>query len=148
MRGFVGIAVDFRAAQFRVAGVQVHSMAPRQERQRLVEVRAQFVRRASPARMRTRHRQSPAWLASPSLKAAHIIALPAVQRQRYSGQRAERRFGIDAMLGIGLPRERIGGDAHGWMRGRKPESVALANRIVDVVDLPLYARPAQHLSPA
>ena len=44
-----------------------------------------------------------------ALEAEDVVALPAVERDRHLGERSERGAGVDALIGILLTGERVGG---------------------------------------
>ena len=61
----------------------------------------------------SRHREPAAEGAARVVKAADVIALPAVQRNRRARERGERGFRIGAERGVGFAGEGVGGGAHG-----------------------------------
>ena len=76
------VAIHFLAAKLAVEGVQVQAVFAGHKRQRQVQISAQFFRRAGLARIVAGHGQTVAQRAAGVFETAHIIALPAVQRNR------------------------------------------------------------------
>ena len=74
------VAVNFFTAKFAVERVQIQTMFSRNQRQRFVEVGAKFFRRAGLAGIISRDREAVAKCATGIFKTAHVVALPAVQR--------------------------------------------------------------------
>jgi len=103
-----GIPLDAPAARLGITGVQAEAMGAGYERQRLLEIGAQLVGRAGFAGKVARDSQAAAQPAPAFSKAAHVVALPAMQRQRQPRQLLQRPVGIDAEPGIVLPREGVG----------------------------------------
>ena len=77
---FNRVAVHFPAAKLAIERVQVQTMFAGNERQRFVEVGAKFFRRARLAGIISRDREAVAERATDIFKTAHVVALPAVQR--------------------------------------------------------------------
>src|SRR5262245_16334463 len=75
-------------------------MLARNQAQRLIEVRPQLVSIASLARIIARRLNAPARQPRRAFKAAHIIALPAVQRNRSALQRLHRLLHVHAQLRV------------------------------------------------
>ena len=96
------VAIDLRAAELAVEGVEVEAVAARDERERLVGVGAQFVRRAGGSRVVAGGREAAAEFAAELLEAAHVVALPAVQRNRDRREPGERRLGVHAEFLVAL----------------------------------------------
>ena len=106
MRRLQIVALHATAAGFGVAGVQVQPMSSGNQRQSFVQVRTQFVGRAGLAQVVAGHGQAPAQFLAALLETADIVALPAVQGNRYAGQHTQGRVHIHAELGVVLTRLR------------------------------------------
>jgi hypothetical protein len=73
------VAVHFLAAELAVERVQVEAVLAGNERQRLLGVGAQFVRRAGLAGIIAGGDEAAAERAAEIFKAAHVVALPAME---------------------------------------------------------------------
>ena len=89
--GLDRVAIDLLAAKLPVEGVQVHPMPARDQREGLGKVGPQFVGRAGLARVVARHGQAAAEPSAGVLEAAHVVSLPAVERDGDLLERRERR---------------------------------------------------------
>src|ERR1035437_6099255 len=74
------VAVNFLAAELAVERVQIQTMFSGSERIRFFQIGAKFVRRARFAGIISGGDESAAQRAAEIFKSAHVIALPAVQR--------------------------------------------------------------------
>ena len=96
-------AVDRAAAELAVNGVQVQPMGPRDEGESPVEILAELGRRAGFAGMVPRHLQAAAGERTPPLfESAHVVPLPAMNRERDFLQGFEGLLGVHALPGIGF----------------------------------------------
>jgi putative transposase len=92
-------------------------MFARDERQRFLEVAAQFIRRPRLARIIPRGHESATKRASEVLEPTHVIALPAVERNGDLRERFERGLHIHAESGVTFAGKGPGafeGFGHGW----------------------------------
>ena len=88
------IAVDFLPTEFAVEGVEVQSMFAGNQRERFIQIRAQFIRGPRFARIVSGRNQSAAEARSCVFEAANVIALPAVEGDGNGGEFFEGLFGI------------------------------------------------------
>ena len=102
MLGAKFVAIDPLAARLGVAGVQVEAVLAGNEREGLVRVAAEFVGRAGLAGIVARDGQSAAQFLAGIFESAHVVALPAMQRNGHGGQALQSGFGIDPQRGIAL----------------------------------------------
>ena len=121
MRGSDFIAGHAPAACFGVDGVQRQPVPAGNERISLVQVPAQFLRRARLARIISGHRQPAAQRLPRVLVAAHVIALPAVQGKGDLAQAPQGGFGVNAQFGVSCVGDFVGilngfGWGHKWRR--------------------------------
>ncbi len=94
------VAVHLFAAELAVERVEVEAVFAGDERERRVEVRAEFIGRAGLAGVVAGHRDAAAEAFAGVFEAADVIALPAVERDRDAGERGHCGFGIDAHSGV------------------------------------------------
>ena len=102
------VAVHLAAAHLGVAGVEVEAVAAGNERERLLEVRPQFVGRAGLAGVIAGDGQAAAERLAGVLEAADVIALPAMDGNRDAGKLLEGFVGVHAQGGIAFFGEAIG----------------------------------------
>jgi hypothetical protein len=81
------VAIDFFAAEFAVEGVEVEAVFAGDEGERHFEVGAEFVRGAGLAGVVAGHGDAAAEAFAGVFKAADVVALPAVERDRDAGQK-------------------------------------------------------------
>ena len=110
----VGIAIHLAAAEVGITGVQVEAVLAGDQRQRLLEVSAQFVDRPGfpgvvASGLNAAAGEHCIWF----FKTADVVSLPAVQGDRRSGERGEHGLGIDAEGGITFFGEGVGCVGHG-----------------------------------
>ena len=79
------VAVHFLAAELAVERVQIQTMLARDERISFFQIGAEFIRRARLAGIIAGGHQPAAERAAEIFKAAHVVALPAVQRNGNGG---------------------------------------------------------------
>ena len=91
------------AAGLGVAGVQVQAVRAGDQRQGLVQVGPQLVGRAGLARIIAGDRQAAAQFLARVLESAHVVALPAVQRNGDTRQTLHSPIHVHAPVGILLP---------------------------------------------
>ena len=103
--GADGVPIDPAATELAVESVKVHAVPARDHRQRGLEIGAELFRVASAARVISRHRQTAARWAERCLEAGDVVSLPAVERDRDSGECRDRGVDIDAQGGVLFPRE-------------------------------------------
>ncbi len=107
--GFDGVAVDGKVAELAVHRVEVDPVPAGDEGEGLLEVGPELVDGAGPARIRPGDLKAAAGQAAGlALEAAHVVALPAVDRQGDRLQAGQRLFRIDAVLGIAVAGRCIG----------------------------------------
>ncbi len=107
MARFKGIAIRGPAARLGIHGMQVDAAPAGDQRQRPVQVGAQFAGGPRPAGIMA-GRLKAAQVAARGLEAGDVIALPAVNRDRNAGQAAQGAFGIHAQGGVAFPGQGIG----------------------------------------
>ena len=100
MLGLDFVAIDFFAAELAVEGVEVQAVLAGNEGERLVEVGAEFVRGAGLAGVVAGHRDAAAEAFAGVFEAADVVALPAVEGDRDSGEFRHGGLGIDAEFGV------------------------------------------------
>ena len=103
------VAFDLLAVHLGVTGVQVEAMAAGSQRHGLLEVRAQFARRAGFAGIIAGDGEAAADRAAGVFEAADVIALPAVDGNGNAAQDLARLVGVDAEGGVTFFGELIGG---------------------------------------
>ena len=92
--------------------MQIEPLLAGDERQRLIEILSEFVRAAGLAGIVARCLDAAGQLAVGALGAAHVVAQPAVQRDRCGLQCLEDGFGVGAQLGVGFLGVGVGGRVH------------------------------------
>ena len=97
------IAIHLLAAELAVEGVQVQPVFARHERQRQVQISAQFFRRAGLAGIVAGHGQTVAQRTAGVFETAHVVALPAVQRNGNRRESFQRMVHVHTQRGITLP---------------------------------------------
>ena len=102
------IAIHFLTAELAVTRVQIEPVRAGNERECFRRVGAQLIRRAGFAGIIPRGHDAAGERPIEILKAAHVITLPAVQRDRDFGKRLEDFFGVHAVGGIAFPGEPVG----------------------------------------
>lgn len=102
------VAIDFFAAELAVKRVQIQPVFPRNQRQRLVQIRAEFVRGAGFAGIIPRDRDTAAEALAGVFEAADVVALPAVQGNRDGGESGHGRAGVHAEAGVAGFRQFVG----------------------------------------
>ncbi|OQA28501.1 MAG: hypothetical protein BWY57_03499 [Betaproteobacteria bacterium ADurb.Bin341] len=65
-----------------ITGVHIHAMRTADQREHKLDITAQFLRRAGAPRIIAGRLDAAREIAVRALKAAHVVALPAVQRDR------------------------------------------------------------------
>jgi hypothetical protein len=137
------VAVHAPAAGLGVAGVEVEAVPAGNERQRLLEVGAQFIGRAGLARVIAGDGQPAAGRGAGVFKAADVVALPAVNRDGDAGEGLECGVGVHTGLGVAFAGEAVGafdeagGGGHGFggprrfygVRRRRAEHVRGRGRV-------------------
>jgi hypothetical protein len=103
------IAIDGPSAKFAVERVEVETVPPWNQRERLFRVGPQFVGGSSPAGIIARGSQPAAKSRRSRLESRDIVALPAMQRYRHAAQVFESSRNIHAERGIPFNGERVGG---------------------------------------
>src|SRR5581483_10777165 len=96
------VAVDFATGVIGVDGVEVETVAARNEAERLVEVGAELINVAGLARIITSRLNSAAGQAGSDFEACDVVALPAVQRDSDSAQLLHGPLGGNTKLRIAL----------------------------------------------
>ena len=89
--------------------MEIETVAPRNQRERLIEIGPQLVWRPGPPRIISRHGQATADGVPLLLESTHIVPLPAVERDGNRLQSLESLLNVDAEGGISLPGELPGG---------------------------------------
>ena len=107
MLGAHFIPVDQLAAKFAVARMEVEAMGSRNHRQRQGRVGAQVVWSPRLAGVVAGRCQAATESGAELLEAFDVVALPAVQGNRYRGKARERRVGVHAGLGVPTLRRRV-----------------------------------------
>ena len=102
------IAVHLFAAEFAVASVEVQAMFARDEREGLLQVGAQFIRRPRLAGVIAGGDESAAQRPADIFKAADVIALPAMDRNCDPGKRFKRGCGIHSQRQVAFAGENVG----------------------------------------
>ena len=103
--GFDFVSIHASAPKLTIRSVQAHTMAARDERQRLFHICAQFGRGARAARIVARYSQSAAQFNRTRFKTANVVALPAMDRDGEAPQTLQRAFGVDSEFQETLARE-------------------------------------------
>ena len=103
------VPIYFLPAELAVERVQVQTMFARNQRECLIEIGAEFVGRAGFAGIISGGNNAARKRAAEILKAAHVIALPAMQRDRNFGELLEDGVGVDAERGVAFARELVSG---------------------------------------
>ena len=98
MLGTDRVALDRPSAELAVEGVEVETMRPGDQRERLCRVGAELVGRPRLARIIPRRRQAAAQRSVRILEPADIVSLPAVQRDR------NRRQSCRSAASVSTPR--------------------------------------------
>ena len=112
MLGAEFVPIDPLAARLGVTGMQVEAVLSGNEREGLDRVAAKFVGRAGLAGVVARDGQSAAQFFAGLFESAHVVALPAMQRNGHGGQSLQSGLGIDPQRGIAL----VGGLVSGFNR--------------------------------
>src|SRR5665647_2816355 len=108
MLGLDGITVDRLVAEFAIHGVEVDPVAAGDEGERLLEVGPELLDGAGLAGVSTGDLQAaPSQAAGLLLEAADVVALPAVKRQGDRLQTPQGLLGVDALLGIPVPSQKV-----------------------------------------
>ncbi len=102
------VPVHLAAVHLGVAGMQVEPVRPGQHRERLLKVRPQFGRRARFAGVIAGDGQPTAQRLAGILEAADIVALPAMDGNRYAAKLFKGFIGIHPQGGKTFPGEAIG----------------------------------------
>ena len=102
------VAIHFFAAELAVERVQVQTMFAGNQRIRFFQIGTEFVRRARLAGMIAGGDQSAAERAAEIFKATHVVALPAVERNRYLREHFQRAVNVHAEIRIAFPGQRKG----------------------------------------
>ena len=102
------VAIHLPAAKLSVASVQVEAMSAGNQRERLRRVRAEFIWCAGLPGIIPRGHNATGQRATTILEAAHVIALPAVQRNRYAGKLLEDGVGVDSEGGVAFASQFVG----------------------------------------
>ena len=96
------------AAGFRIGGVQVQAVAAGDQRQGLVQVRAEFNRGPGFAEVVAGDGHAAAQLRAGALETADIVALPAMEGEGDSGELLEGAVGVDAQGGVAFFGQGVG----------------------------------------
>ena len=99
------VAVHFLAAEFAVKRMQIQTVFARNQRIGFLQIRAQFLRRARLAGIIARGDEAAAERAAEVFKPAHVIALPAMERDWNGGESLQRVIHVHAEAGITLAGE-------------------------------------------
>ncbi len=113
LRDRVFVASDGLAAEVGVAGMQIDAVRAGNQGKRFFQVAAQFVERARLAGVVAGDGEAAAEFGAGFLEAAHVVALPAMHRDRDARQTRERHLGVDLHGGVLLAREGIRIVEHG-----------------------------------
>ena len=97
----VGVAVELFAAELGVAGMQAELHLPGDEAQRLVDVRAQLVRRGGAPGIVARRRDAAGQLAD-AVEADQVVPLPAVHRHGDPVGQLDRAVDVDARPAVDI----------------------------------------------
>ena len=103
--GLEGVALDLSAASLGITGVEVEPMRAGQERQSFVEIGAKLVGGAGLAGIMARDGQSASQFLARVLEPSDVVALPAVQRDRYRREPRHGRFDVDVPRRVLFPRQ-------------------------------------------
>jgi hypothetical protein len=109
VRGVDLVAVDLLAAKLAIEGVEVEPVLARDDGECGVEIAAEFIGSASPTGIVAGHGEAAADRAPLVFKAAHVVALPAVQRHGNLGESGARLVGVHAERLISLAGDLVGG---------------------------------------
>ena len=104
-----GVAVNPPGAELSITGVKVHAMCAGNQCQRFLQIGAEFVRRAGLAGMIACDRKATAERLARVFKSAHIVALPALERDGNDGELFQRSVRVHAGLGVAFPGQIEGG---------------------------------------
>ena len=126
MLGLDFVAVHFFAAELAVEGMQVEAVLAGNERQRFGRVGAKFIGRARFAGIIARGHDAAGERAAEIFKAAHVVALPAMQRDGNFLQAFQHPVRVHADGGVAFPGEGEGlfnvrVVFHGWNFSVRPE---------------------------
>ncbi len=102
------IAVHALATGFGVKGVQVHSVFAGNQKKGLLQISPQLVRCSRLAWIIAGDRQAAAEFSAGVLESAHVISLPAMERDGDSGELFQCLVGVHALLGVAFLRQREG----------------------------------------
>ena len=107
------VAIHFLAAKFAIKRVEIQAMFAGNQRIGFFQIGAQFIRRARLARIIAGGDESAAERAAEIFKAAHIVALPAVQRDGDLREGFQRVVNVHAEGGVTfLGQRKRFGNAH------------------------------------
>ena len=116
-----GVAVHAPAAGLGVGGVEVETVGAGDEGDGLLEIGPQLIGRAGASGVVAGDGEAVAERGAGVFKTAHVIALPAVHADGDGGEFLDGGFDVDAVLGVALAGEAVGGfelfGGHGWGRG-------------------------------